>query len=172
MFFNTEFMRYYKYNFVKWFYCLVFFILLLLGVILVFHYKEIPIGLALVSMALGYYSLILAITSGRRMKAIANLEFDEKIVMMGIYKEAIINKKNEEIKIRIDLERVKNEFQAVSNLKRYADENRKDKLINEYIRPIIDSIEKDENLKKKYKDALNEIKKIALEFGVKSEEPK
>ena len=62
------------------------------------------------------------------------------------------------------IERIKNDFSAVSNLQKYADEKKKEKLIEDYIIPILETILNDGEVSSQRAVAVNEIINIALKY--------
>ena len=110
-------------------------------------------------------AICIAVKSDRIIKSIFNLNFDEKIAMMSMY--------NADIKLLRTIastERIKNDFVAVSNLKYYASDDRKEKLIIDYVIPIIDSVLGLDGISTNQAVLLNDIIGIALDYNIKREE--
>jgi hypothetical protein len=152
----------------------------LIGLAIAFESRELGIS----SIKISEESKRIADLSDKKMSALTNLNFDEKIVMFGKYKTAINNRKTilEQIKqkeinqkqltkkekslrevitkeIQEYLEQFKGDLQAVSNLTSYLDDLQKRKVINEYITSIIEDA-----FSFNTKNLVNEIKKIQEKF--------
>ena len=94
------------------------------------------------------------------MRAVANLEYDEKLAIMASHSEGIKNEKS-----LGSIERIKNDFSAASNLQKYADEKKKEKLIEDYIIPILEIILNNE-ISGQSAVAVAEIINIALKYNI------
>lgn len=97
-----------------------------------------------------------------RIEALANLEFNEKLAVMAGYKKNVLEGKD------INIEKIKNDFLAVSNLKKWVDPEKREKLIVNYILPIIANTLEKENVIINHAEAevLNEIIETALEYNI------
>ena len=118
----------------------------------------------LISLLALFCSLIalgIAVKSNKLAKAISNLEFDEKLAVMAAHIEKL-NKTDYSVAL---LETIRNDFNAVSNIKDYASQEKKTRLINDYIIKIIEkSLEN--NLDSGMVIALNDIIRTALEYKI------
>jgi len=103
-------------------------------------------------MVIAGIALILAVWTEFRVRAIANLQFDEKLAMMAGY-------------LGSELNRVEYDLRAVSNLRYFASCRRKKALINTWIIPFVrrcvtqSFYEEDAN-------TLENIIDIALRYGI------
>ena len=121
--------------------------------------------LSALSIFISIMALYISSKSDQKMKALTNLEFDEKIVMMSVYKDNILNDLS-------NIRRMKNDLRAVSNLIKYANPKRKEEVIKEYVIPSIENILDEYNIKNEgykigsYTKDLKQTIKIALKFNV------
>jgi hypothetical protein len=122
---------------------------------------ELSLILGILSLVISIIAIGIAIKSDRMMKSIANLEYDEKLAIMASHSERIKTDKT-----LGSIERVKNDFSAVSHLQKYADSTRKEKLIEDYIIPIVKTVLDDSNLRGDCTVAITEIIDIALRYGI------
>jgi len=127
------------------------------------------VGLGILSFIISIIAIIIAITSDRKMIAIANSAYDEKLAIMADHCEKI--KKNKSLGF---IERIKYDFSAVSNLQKYADVKKKEKLIEDYIIPILETILNDREIssQRAVAVAVNEIIDIALKYNIATEKIK
>lgn len=100
-----------------------------------------------------------------RIEALASLEFDEKLASMAGYKKNVVEGKD------INIEKIKNDFLAVSNLKGWIDPKKREELIVNYIMPIIENALEKGDVVRNYAEAkaLNEIIEIALEYNIETD---
>jgi len=124
-------------------------------------------GLGILSFIISIFAIKIAKKSDQMMRAIANLEYDEKLAIMASHSERIKNDKSSGY-----IERIKNDFSAVSNLQKYADEKKKEKLIEDYIIPILETILNDGEVSGQRAVAVNEIINIALKYNIATEKIK
>ncbi len=122
---------------------------------------ELSLVLGILSLAISIIAIGIAIKSDRMMKSIANLEYDEKLAIMASHSEKIKTDKSLGF-----IERIKNDFSAVSNLQVYANSKRKEKLIEDYIIPIVETVLNDSNLRSECAVVISEIIDIALWYGI------
>ncbi|MCZ7399173.1 MAG: hypothetical protein O8C62_05740 [Candidatus Methanoperedens sp.] len=122
---------------------------------------EFSLMLGILSFAISIIAIGITIKSDRMMKSIANLEYDEKLAIMASHSEKIKTDKSLGF-----LERIKNDFSAVSNLQVYANSKRKEKLIEDYIIPIVETVLNDSNLRSECAVVISEIIDIALGYGI------
>lgn len=101
-----------------------------------------------------------------RTKALANLEFDEKMAVMAHYKHKALHEGLFET-----IEMVRNDFRAVTHLKDWVDRGMRERLIRDYILTIVEAAEEDirlmDNTDKR--GALKEIICIALGYNIEIE---
>jgi len=119
---------------------------------------KLPIGI--LSFIISIIAIVIAIKSDWMMRAVANLEYDEKLAIMASHSEGIKNEKS-----LGSIERIKNDFSAASNLQKYADEKKKEKLIEDYIIPILEIILNNE-ISGQSAVAVAEIINIALKYNI------
>jgi len=124
-------------------------------------------GLGILSFIISIFAIKIAKKSDQMMRAIANLEYDEKLAIMADHSEKIKNDKSSGY-----IERIKNDFSAVSNLQKYADEKKKEKLIKDYIIPILETILNDGEVSGQRAVAVDEIINIALKYNIATEKIK
>lgn len=120
--------------------------------------------LGIVALIASAIAIGIAIKSDRVVKAISNLSFDEKLAMMAIY---LINTKTD--KSRGIIERIRNDFSAVSNLKDYTKSDRKEKLIVFYIIPILDNLLDGGNIHGESAVLIKEIIDVAQSYNIQSD---
>jgi len=125
---------------------------------------NLEVGLGIVALIASAIAIGIAIKSDRVIKAISNLSFDEKIAMMGIY---LIKTKTDTS--RGIIERIRNDFSAVSNLKDYTASDRKEKLIGYYIIPILDNLLEGGNIHDESAVLIKEIIDIAQSYNIQRE---
>ena len=121
--------------------------------------------------------------SDKKMTAIANLDFDEKLARMAQYLDEIHGITSNFKKMGIGAEAdeflntirsIKNDFSAVSNLKEYASIDKKEELITRYIIPILKDLHQLKNLylhanmpiSSEWDVLFEEIKKIAIDYNI------
>lgn len=120
------------------------------------------------AVGISFIAIVISIMSDRRMRALANLEFDEKLsVLVGYKRKAEMDKD-------LNIEKTKHNFRAVSNLKKWIDPRRKKELIADYIIPIIENALEKEDIIRNYAKAkaLDEMIEIATGYHVESEKLK
>jgi len=140
---------------------------LIISILIAIKILSLSVGLGILSCSISIIAIVIAIISDRMMRAIANLEYDEKLAIMADHSEKI--KKN---KSWGSIERIKNDFSAVSNLQKYADEKKKEKLIEDYIIPILETILNDGEISSQRAVAVYEIINIALKYNIATEKIK
>ena len=117
--------------------------------------------LSLLSSAVAVW---LAITSDRRMKALSNLQFQEKLAVMAGHLRRL-----REDKSSLGAEVIRNDLEAASNLRKYASKEKREKLIRDYVVPILR-----EYLSGKMEQGLaitvKEIIDIAISYRIESAE--
>jgi len=127
---------------------------------------ELSLILGILSFIISIVAIVIAIKSGRIIKAIANLEYDEKLAIMASHSERIKTDKT-----LGSIERLKNDFSAVSNLQRYANNKKKEELIENYIVPILESI-LEGKVSGQCAVATAELIDIALKYNIATEKLK
>ena len=124
--------------------------------------------LGILALGISFIAIIISITSNRTMGSLTNLEFDEKLAVLAGYK------KKAEIDKDLETEKTKNNFRAISNLKKWIDQKRREELIAHYIIPIIENAVEKENVVRNYAKAkaLDEMIEIALGYNLETEKLK
>ena len=124
--------------------------------------------LGILALGISFIAIIISITSNRTMGSLTNLEFDEKLAVLAGYK------KKAEIDKDLETEKTKNNFRAISNLKKWIDQKRREELIADYIIPIIENAVEKENVVRNYAKAkaLDEMIEIALGYNLETEKLK
>ena len=122
--------------------------------------------LGILSFFISIVAIGIAIYSHVMMKSIANLEYDEKLAIMASHKEGIKSNKSS-----VFIERIKNDFSAVSNLK-FADSRKKEELIDNYIIPILETVLNDGEVSGAVAIPLKEIIDIALKYNIANDKIK
>lgn len=125
------------------------------------------IGLGIVSFGISIIAIVIAIKSNRKMKAMANLEYDEKLAIMASHSERVKMDKS-----LCSIERIKNDFSAVSNLRKYADYKKKEELIENYIIPILKRILNNGEVSGQRAVTIAEIIDIALKYNIATDKIK
>lgn len=124
------------------------------------------LGLGGLSFLISVVAVWLAISSHRRMRALSDLEFQEKLAVMAGH---LINARQN--KSSLHVERIRNDLAAASSLKSYVSKERQEKLIRDYVILIL----------KEYFGAtmepgvaitVKEIIDIALSYGIETSELK
>lgn len=123
--------------------------------------------LGIIAIGISIIAIYISIKSDKRMKALASLEFDEKLAVMASHSERIKTDKSLGF-----IERIKNDFSAASNLQKYADAKKKEELIENYILPILKTILNDEKVSGQSAVATAEIIDIALKYNVATDKIK
>lgn len=124
--------------------------------------------LGILALGISFIAIIISITSNRMMVSLTNLEFDEKLAVLAGYK------KKAEIDKDLETEKTKNNFRAISNLKKWIDQKRREELIANYIIPIIENAVGKEDVVRNYAKAkaLDEMIEIALGYNLETEKLK
>lgn len=128
---------------------------------------EISILLGIIAIGISIIALIISFKSDKRIEALANLEFDEKLAVMASHSERIKADKS-----LSSIERIKNDFSAVSNLQKYANSKKKEELIENYIIPILETILNGEKVSGQRAVATAEIIDIALKYNIATDKIK
>jgi hypothetical protein len=126
--------------------------------------ENIALGLGALSLLVSVVAVWIAISSDRRMRALSNLEFQEKLAAMAGHLNAVKQDKSP-----LRAERIRNDLVAVSSLQEYAPAEEQEKLIRDYVIPILK-----EYLGTKMDQGVaitvKEIIEIALSYGIESSE--
>jgi len=128
---------------------------------------DVSLALGMFSLVISLVALFIAMQSARMMKSVANLEYDEKLAVMASHSEKIKADKS----LRL-IETIRNDFYAVSNLKKYASNEKKDRLIEDYIIPILKETIGSENMNAQQAIAIKDIIDIALKYDIASDKVK
>ncbi len=121
-------------------------------------------GLGIIAVVISIIAIIIAIKSDRIIRAVANLNFDEKLAIMAGY---LIDTQTD--KSRATIERLRNDFAAVSNLKIYTSDDRKDKLITFYIIPILGNLLEGGNITGESAVLVKEIIDAAHNYNIRND---
>ena len=122
--------------------------------------------LGIISIFVSAIALYISIRSDQKMKALANLEFDEKLAVMASHSGRIKTDRSLSF-----IETIKNDFSAVSNLQKYADRKKKEELIENYIIPILENI-LNNKISGQSAVAVAEIIDIALKYNIATDKLK
>jgi hypothetical protein len=126
--------------------------------------EYLALGLAGLSLLISLVAAWIAISSDRRMKALSDVEFYEKLAAMAGHLRTIRQDKSS-----LHAEQIRNDLAAVSSLKNYASKEKQEKLIRDYAIPIL----------KEYLSGIiepgvaitvKEMIDIALSYGIESSE--
>lgn len=128
----------------------------------------ISIAIAIMGLVISVVAVVIAWRSEKKMKAIANLHFDEKLAVMASSLDAVYSGQDPPIA------RIKYDLRAVSTLQEYADIKKKEDLIKKYLVPLLNHILRDVSLNLTEKDELeiDEIVNIALRYEIATKELK
>lgn len=126
--------------------------------------ENIAIALGALSLLVSAIAVWIAIGSGRRMKALSNLEFQEKLAVMA---GALSTVKEDKSLLRA--EQIRNDLAAASNLKSYVSRETQEKLVRDYVIPILDEY-LNTDLDQGVAITVKEIIDIALSYGIESSE--
>lgn len=116
--------------------------------------------LGLLSLVIAVLALVNTRKTDRIIRAIANLEYDEKLAIMAVHLGNL--RKNNELTA---VENARNDLHAVSNLKGYASLERKERLIRDYVIPMIQACIQRNNLTGGVAVAVNDMIDAALTYG-------
>jgi hypothetical protein len=130
--------------------------------------EKISIAISIIGLVIAVVAIVIACRSEKKMKAIANLHFDEKLAVMASFLDAVCSGQD------LPLARIKYDIRAVSTLREYADIKMKEDLIKKYLIPLLKKIVYgvDINLTEEYELEIYEIVNIALEYGISTKELK
>lgn len=126
--------------------------------------EYIALGLGGLSLLVSAIAVWIAISSDRRMKALSDLEFQEKLAAMAGH---LSNLRQDKSSLRT--ERIRNDLAAVSSLKNYASKENQEKLIRDYVIPILKEYLSDK-LEQGAAITVKEMIDIALSYGIESAE--
>lgn len=126
--------------------------------------EYIALGLGGLSLLMSAIAVCIAISSDQRMKALSNLEFQEKLAAMAGHLSNIRNDRSS-----LPAERIRNDFAAVSNLKNYASKEKQEKLIRDYGIPILKEYLRSE-MEQGVAITVKEMIDIALSYRIESSE--
>ncbi|HAW57895.1 MAG TPA: hypothetical protein DCX03_02585 [Bacteroidales bacterium] len=94
--------------------------------------ENLALYLGVISLLISVFAAWLAVSSDRRMKALSNLQFQEKLAVMANHLKNIASDKSS-----LRAETILNDFEGASHLREYASKDKKEKLIRDYIIPIL-----------------------------------
>lgn len=122
------------------------------------------VGLAVITLGISYITIIIALSSNKKMKALAKLNFDEKMAMMIIHKGNF-----EKTMLETVIERCKYDLRAMSHLIHWAKNEPTAEDKEKLIKYVIDIIEGYQGCKKcdeneKYSKNICDIIEISLEI--------
>lgn len=117
---------------------------------------------AIVSVIMGGIAIWIALKSDKQLGAIADLHYDEKLAMMAFYHDTVFTGQDPPLK------RIKNDFSAVSHLRKYANIDKKNELIKAYLIPIFDHVINKSTLELNKSDEYDiyDTIEIALKFNI------
>ena len=123
------------------------------------------LALAILAVLISLFALAIAIYSELRMRALAQLEFDEK--------RAVLTREREfaESQAQINIETASLNFQAVSNIRRWIPKEKRSALITLVVKPIVESALKNEEILKSFPQAkaLEQMITTAIQYGVEAD---
>lgn len=126
--------------------------------------EYLALGLGGLSLLMSLVAVGIAISSDRRMKALSNLEFQEKLSVMAGHLRTI-----EHDKSCLRAEQILNDFESVSCLKNYTSKEKQEKLIRDYAIPILKEYLSG-TMESGVAITVNEMIDIALSYHIKSTE--
>ena len=114
--------------------------------------------------------------SDKKMTAIADSQIDEKLAIMATHRGAI----SRAICSKDNIQRFKNDFNALYDLKSYTSKGKEKELLENYIKPILAMLQYHFDIHTKldplaipcgreWKKAFEEIKKTAKKYGIETE---
>lgn len=86
--------------------------------------EYLALGLGILSLLVSAFAVWLAIVSDRRMKALSNLQFQEKLAVMASHLKNLRVDKSP-----LGAEKILNDFEAASYLRKYVAKEKQEKLI-------------------------------------------
>lgn len=124
--------------------------------------EYIALGLGALSFLMSVVAVWIAASSDRQMKALSNLEFQEKLAAMAGHLSAIRQDKSS-----LRAEQIRNDLAATSSLQSYASKEKQAKLIRDYVIPILKEY-LGNKLEQGTAITVREIIDIALSYGIES----
>lgn len=100
--------------------------------------NNLALGLGVLSFIVSAFALYLAITSDYRMKALSNLQFQEKLAIMANHLMNINGNKSSLV-----AERILNDFEGATHLRRYVTKDKQEKMIRDYVIPMLNEFLKE-----------------------------
>ncbi|MGH8500533.1 MAG: hypothetical protein ACRERV_17230 [Methylococcales bacterium] len=128
--------------------------------------EYIALALGALSFLISVVALWLAIISDRRMQALSNLEFQEKLATMARHLSNIRQDRSS-----LGAEQILNDLAAASSLQKYASKEKQEKLIRDYVIPILKEY-LSSGMEQGVAITVNRIIDIALSYGIESSELK
>jgi hypothetical protein len=120
------------------------------------------LALGVFSFVISVVAVCIAIGSDRRMKALSNLEFQEKLAIMANHLNNIGQNKS-----LLRAEQICSDLAAASSLQKYASKEKQEKLIRDYVIPILNEY-LGSTIEQGVAITLKEIIDIALSYGIES----
>lgn len=124
----------------------------------------IAVGLGVLSVLISAIAVWIAMVSDQRMKALSNLHFQEKLATMAGHLSNLRQDKS-----CLHAERIRNDLAAASSLKNYASKEQQEKLIRDYMIPMLKEY-LDDKMEQGVAIAVKEIIDIALPYRIDSTE--
>ncbi len=94
--------------------------------------EYLALGLGILSLLVSAFAVWLAIVSDRRMKALSNLQFQEKLAIMASHLKNLRVDKSV-----LGAERILNDLEGASHLRKYVAKEKQEKLIRDYVVPML-----------------------------------
>jgi len=126
--------------------------------------EYLALGLGALSLLVSVVAIWIAISSDRRMKALSDLEFQEKLAVMAGSLRNLGQHKSV-----LGLEGIRNNLAAASSLKGYVSKEKQEKLIRDYVIPILKEC-LSSNMDQGMAITAKEIIDIALSYQIESTE--
>lgn len=90
------------------------------------------LGLGILSLVVSAFAVWLAIASDHRMKALSNLQFQEKLAIMANHLMNLNGNKS-----LLGAERILNDFEGATHLREYVAKEKQEKMIRDYVIPML-----------------------------------
>ncbi|MBM3942726.1 MAG: hypothetical protein FJ316_07380 [SAR202 cluster bacterium] len=120
--------------------------------------------LGLLSLVISVLAVWIAWKSDRQMKALSDLQFHEKRAVLARHLSELGKDKS-----TLRAERIRNDLEAVTSLRRYVSKKNQEHLIRDYVVPILRGF-LDEKMESGVEATLNDVIDIAISYEVKTDE--
>ena len=117
--------------------------------------------ISICSLILAFVAITLSMRSNRIIASLGNLEYDEKLAVMSGHVRNV--RDDDDVAL---IRKIKHDFMAVSNLKRYASSQKKEDLIHECVIPIVRAAIENNRVSGSYAFCLKDMLETALDYGV------